>query len=227
MAFENPMTFPGESAEYRAARDELLRAEVELRRHIERIAEQRRALPPGGNLKEDYSFEAAADGAPVRLSELFGGHDTLLIYSFMYREGAKPCPMCSSFLDSFDGAVPQLSTRISTAVIARAGAETLRDWATIRGWSNLRLLSSAGCDYNVDYHGEGPDGSQWPMVNVFQRTDAGIHHTWASEMLQQPSEPGQNSRHVDMIWPLWHTLDLTPGGRGDWYPSLDAAEAAE
>ena len=67
-------TFPGESAEYRAARDRLLEQEIELRRAMEVVAAARRELPPGGPIPEDYVFQGAgADGTPteVRLSELF------------------------------------------------------------------------------------------------------------------------------------------------------------
>src|ERR1700760_4745448 len=77
------VAFPGESAEYRAARERLLEQEVELRRATEAVAAARRALPPGGVVPEDYVL-AGADG-PVRLSELFApGLDTLGVYHFMF-----------------------------------------------------------------------------------------------------------------------------------------------
>ena len=80
--------FPGESAEYRAARDRLLEQEIELRRAMEAVAAARRELPPGGPIPEDYVFQGAgADGSPtdVRLSELFApGKDSLVIYSMMF-----------------------------------------------------------------------------------------------------------------------------------------------
>src|SRR5215208_5041268 len=111
------MTFPGESAEYRAARDRLLEQEIELRRATEAVAAARRELPPGGAIPEDYAFEGAGpDGAtvPVRLSELFApGHDSLLVYSMMFprspnddRPGAADgaCPSCTALLDQLDGA---------------------------------------------------------------------------------------------------------------------------
>lgn len=221
--------FPGESAEYRAARDSLLEAECALRRQIEAVAEQRRALPPGGALKENYVFAGASIGEPeaaVGFSELFApGQDTLVIHGFMYTDDSDPCPMCSAFLDSFNGAVRHIREQASVAVVAKAGASRLRDWAERRGWGNLRLFSSAGTSFNTDYHAEAPDGGQLPMVNVFHRTTKGIHHFHASELFFAPSEPGQNPRHVDMLWPLWHTLDLTPDGRGDWYPSLSHGAA--
>ena len=85
--------FPGESAEYRTARDRLLEREIELRRAMEAVAVARRALPPGGAVPEDYVFEAAApDGKAiqVRLSELFApGKDSLVIYNFMFPAGLR------------------------------------------------------------------------------------------------------------------------------------------
>jgi len=214
--------FPGENQTYRNARNELLNAERNLRQQIEAVAEMRRSLPPGGALKEDYRFLEGVAGEPVRFSELFApGKDTLVIYGFMFRNGANPCPMCTAFLDSFDGAAPHVTRRVNLAVVARAKPQELFDYAQTRGWRNLRLLSSGDCDFNSDYLAEGSDGSQWPMVNVFRKVGSGIHHTYATELFLHPSEPGQNPRHVDLMWPLWHTLDLTPGGRGDWYPSLE------
>jgi predicted dithiol-disulfide oxidoreductase (DUF899 family) len=213
--------FPDESAEYRSARDTLLRHEMELRRHIEDVAAERRNLPLGGRVKEDYVFEGA-DG-PVRLSELFADRkDTLLVYSYMYGpQMAAPCVMCTSILDALDGEAPHVMQRVNFAVVARSPIARILEFTRARGWRNLRLLSSAGNTYNIDYHGETAKGAQQPMMNVFVRRDGAIHHTYGTELLFAPSEPGQDSRHVDLIWPLWNLFDLTPEGRGtDWYPRL-------
>ena len=107
--------FPNESPQYRRARNVLLEQEMELRRQVERVAAQRRALPPGGEIPEDYVFEAAgAGGKPkrVRLSELFApGKDTLAIYSFMFGpERERPCPGCTHFLDGLDGAARHIAS---------------------------------------------------------------------------------------------------------------------
>lgn len=115
-----------------------------------------------------------------------------------------------------------IAQRTNLVVIAKSPIARIVEFAKARGWSKLRLLSSSGNDYNRDYHGEGPDGSQWPMMNVFVRRKGAIRHFWGSELLGAKAEPGQNNRHVDMLWPLWNALDLTPEGRGtDWYPKLD------
>jgi predicted dithiol-disulfide oxidoreductase (DUF899 family) len=214
-------SFPGESNEYREARNSLLDAEIELRRSIERVAAARRGLPPGGEVPEDYVFEAT-DGA-VRLSELFEpGKDTLAIYSFMYGPDVeRPCPSCTSIVDALDGEAMHIGQRINLAVVAKSPLPRILAFAAERGWRRLRLLSSARSTYNRDYFGETPDGDQMPMLNVFARHGDTIRHFWGSELMNAPPDPGQNERHVDSIWPLWNLLDLTPEGRGeDWQPSL-------
>lgn len=215
--------FPGESAAYRAARDTLLAAEAALRKQIEEVAALRRALPPGGAVPCDYRFQAAPGGAPVQMSELFApGRDTLVLYSYMYGPQAEaPCPLCTSMLDSLDGAAPHLSEHLNLAVVARAPVHRLQAVATQRGWRHLRLLSSGENTYQPDYLGEDAAGNQWPMLNVFRRTERGLIHTWGSELLYAPRQAGLHSRHVDLIWPLWNVLDMTPAGRGtDWLPRL-------
>jgi len=219
-------TYPGESADYRAARDRLLEQEAELRRVTEAVAEARRALPPGGAVPEDYVFqEAGAHGEPtdVRLSELFApDKDTLVLYNFMFGpEMDAACPSCTSFLDAFDGAARHVSQRVNLAVVAKSPLPRILAHARDRGWRHLRLLSSAGNDYNRDYFGESEDGDQLPMLNVFRRDDGTIRHFWGSELMFATPEPGQDPRHSDTIDPQWNLLDFTPEGRGtDWYPKL-------
>ena len=228
--------FPGESGEYRLARDRLLEAEVELRRAIERVAAQRRALPPGGAVPEDYVFEAATrEGGSVRFSDLFApGKDTLAVYSFMFpryegdtRAGPAdgetarlplaetPCPSCTSILDSLDGAAPHLAQLINLAVVAKSDPDRIATFARERGWRNLRLLSARNNRYNIDYLAEGPDSGQRPILNVFTRDGDEFRHRWATELMFAPREEGEDPRHVDSIWPLWNVLDMTPGGRAN------------
>jgi predicted dithiol-disulfide oxidoreductase (DUF899 family) len=221
------MKFPNEGKAYRVARDKLLRAEIALRKKIEAVAALRRKLPAGGSVPEDYVFEEA--GRKSRLSELFVNGDTLIAYSFMYGpKASNPCPMCSSMLDALNGNARHIAERTDLVVIAKSPIGRILDFARSRGWNNLRLLSSEGNSYNADYHGEDDKGAQWPMMNVFVRRKGAIRHFWGSEMLAAKSEPGQNSRHVDLTWPLWSLLDLTPEGRGkDWYPKLDYRDVRE
>jgi len=192
-----------------------------LRLHVEKVAAARRKLPLVGKAPEDYVFEA--EDGKVRMSELFRNGDTLVAYSFMYGPNMKqPCPMCSSFLDGLNGSAKHISQRTNLVVIARSSIGRIMEFARARGWSNLRLLSSAGNSYCRDYRGEDVGGAQWPMMNVFVRRKGVIRHSWASEMMGAKADPGQNDRHVDLMWPLWNVLDLTPEGRGDWYPPLRA-----
>jgi predicted dithiol-disulfide oxidoreductase (DUF899 family) len=213
--------FPNETAAYRAARNDLLRAEMALRRHTEEVAAMRRSLPVGGAVAQDYEFDEGE--RRVRLSQLFVRPDaSLVIYSFMYGPQMKtPCPMCTAMLDSLDGSAPHATQRINLAVVAKSPIARIREHAKSRGWRNLRLLSSAHNTYNRDYHGENAAGEQLPALNVFVRRDATIYHAYCTELLFADCEPGQDARHVDPIWPLWNLLDFTPDGRGaDFYPKL-------
>lgn len=178
----------------------------------------RRKLPIGGRIPEDYVFEEG-----VRFSDLFeNGRNTLVLYSFMFGPDMKqPCPMCSSFIDSLNGAAAHFTQRANLAVVAKSPIARIREFAGPRGWNNLRLLSSAHNTYNRDYHGENPEGGQIPSLNVFVRRGDKIHHFYNTELVFLPADRGQNQRHIDMEWPLWNLLDLTPEGRGtDWFPSL-------
>jgi predicted dithiol-disulfide oxidoreductase (DUF899 family) len=232
--------FPGESAEYRAARNALLESEIALRRQLERVAAQRRTLPPGGVLVHDYVFERAApDGRvePVRLSELFTqDKNTLAIYSFMYGpERERPCPGCTHMLDSLDGAARHVTQRANFVVVAKSPVPRLLAFAKERGWRYLTLLSTAGNTYDRDYFGDSEglskavrqqqhfkDGEEWdmPMLNVFRREKNTIHHFWGSELLYAPKEPGQDYRHNDLLDPVWTFFDNLPEGRGDFQPKL-------
>lgn len=226
--------FPNESPEYRSSRDQLLQAEIGLRRQLEDVAALRRTLPLGGKVEEDYVFEEGdlddrETKRPVRLLELFRpGKDTLILYSYMFGPAMRqPCTSCTSILDGLNGTAPHATQRVNFAVIAKSPIERILDVARERGWHNLHLLSSAGNSYNTDYHGEDAKGNQLPALNVFVRRPDGIYHTYCTELLFAPSEPGQDGRHVDLIWPLWNLFDYTPEGRGtDWNPKL-AYQAAE
>jgi predicted dithiol-disulfide oxidoreductase (DUF899 family) len=220
--------FPGESPSYRAARNKLLDAEIEMRRAVEAVAAQRRTLPLGGETPENYRFQELVSGGgdvsrTVGISELFArGMNSLIIYSFMYGpEMERPCPLCTSILDALDGEAPHVVRRTNLAIVAKSPIRRIREFAAERGWRNLRLLSSAGTSYNRDYQGENSAGDQMPALNVFVRRGEKIYHTYCTELLFAPSDPGQDGRHVDAIWPLWNLFDFTPEGRGEnWLPKL-------
>jgi predicted dithiol-disulfide oxidoreductase (DUF899 family) len=239
------IAYPGESDEYRLARNRLLEQELALRRMMEAVAEARRALPPGGLVPEAYSFDGAGpDGhaTKVRMSELFApGRDTLVLYSFMFPrhpederpkaahgETAKlprvenPCPSCTALLDQLDGAAAHLAPLVNLAVVANAAIDRVLRFGEERGWRHLGLLSSKDNRYKQDYLSIGDDGSQQPMMNVFRRDADGIRHFWGSELLYAPTDPDQDPRHLGTIEPMWTLLDLTPEGRRtDWDEQLD------
>jgi predicted dithiol-disulfide oxidoreductase (DUF899 family) len=219
IAPHHDIRFPGGSADYRRARNDLLAAEVALRRQTDTVAAQRRALPPGG-MPQDYVFEEGDDARSVRLSELFPKHQTLIAYNFMFGPAmAQPCPSCTSMLDCLDRAARHIERRVGLVVIAKSPIARIRALAKERGWSQLRLLASAGNSYNRDYHGE-TEGNQRPMLNVFSREGGAVRHRYGTELAYAPSDPGQDPRHIDAIWPVWGTLDFTPDGRGDLRPKL-------
>ena len=230
------VAFPGESADYRAARDRLLEQEIELRRMMEAVAIARRELPPGGVVPEDYVFQGAGtDGTPtdVRLSELFAPRkESLVVYSFMFprdpgdeRPGPStgetarlpleqgPCPSCVALIDQLEGAAEHARQRLNLAVVAKAPLAHILAFANERGWQRLRFVSSAANTYNRDYLAETAEGRQRPMLNVFHRDGETIRHFWGSELFYAPTDPGQDPRHVGTLEPLWNLFDLTPEGR--------------
>ena len=233
------LAYPNESAEYRTARNALLGAEIALRRQLESVAAMRRALPPGGAVPEDYVFERiGANGMPepIALSALFADKPSLILYSFMYGpDRDTPCPGCTHMLDSLDGVVRHAPARTAVWIVAKSPIARLIALARDRGWPHLRFLSTAGNSYDADYFGDTSKlsdamraergyepGKNWdePMFNVFRKDGGAVRHFWGSDMLYVQEEPGQNHRAGDLIDPLWGLLDLTPEGRGDFFPKL-------
>lgn len=233
------VTFPNEPPDYRAARDRLLQREIALRRQMEAVAAELGALPPGGAIPQDYLFDCAGDaGAPatVRMSALFGGGDTLMLYHFMFPRHAQdarpgptsgaaaemplqegPCPSCTALIDMWDGTMPHFhGLGGNLAVVARAPIEQVAAFGRARGWRHIRLLSAADNGFRRDYGGDGPDGEPVPILTVFKRwPDGTIRLHWASELIFAASDPGQDPRHLGTVEPLWTLFDLTPGGRPD------------
>lgn len=233
------LSFPGESPQYRAARAELLAEEIALRRHIEAVAAKRRALPPGGAIPENYGFErigAFQRPERVTLSELFGEKPSIILYSFMFgSERDKPCPGCTHMLDALDGSARHVGQRAPLYIVAKSPIARLEAWAKERRWPHLAFLSDVEGRYSADYFGDTskisdakraergmkPD-ENWDetIFNVFRKDGEAIRHIWASEMAYAPEDPGQHHRAGDLVDPLWGLLDMTPEGRGDWFPGL-------
>lgn len=221
LARRNEVRYPNETPEYRRAREALLAEEIELRRHIERVAEQRRALPAGGQVTGDYRFEGEQGAAAF--ADLFHGKQTLVIYSYMFGpQRERPCPMCTSLLSAWEGEARDLEQRIALAVVARAPIAKLVAFKRERGWRNLRLYSDVNGAFSRDYHAVTPNGEDMPGFNVFTRRDGTIRHFWSGEMGFATADPGQDPRGAPDLMPLWNILDSTPEGRGaNWYPKLD------
>jgi predicted dithiol-disulfide oxidoreductase (DUF899 family) len=212
--------FPNESADYRRARTALLAEEIELRRHIERVAEQRRALPPGGKVK-NYQF--VGESGPIDLAGMFGDKQTLVIYTYMFGpQREKPCPMCTSLLSAWDGEAQDIMQNVALAVTARSSIDRLMEFKWERGWRRLKLYSDASGEFSRDYHAVTPEGGDGAGLHVFTRRDGTIRHFWSGEMDFGTADPGQDPRGAPDLMPLWTVLDCTPEGRHPtWYPKLE------
>jgi predicted dithiol-disulfide oxidoreductase (DUF899 family) len=219
LAALNKARFPNESPEYRAARNALLAEEIELRRHAERVAAQRRRLPPGGEVTKTYAF--VGENGPVTLADLFDGKQSLVIYKYMFGpERERPCPMCTSLMGAFEHKVPDLLQRIGLAFVARSPIERLLEWKAKRGWTHLPVYSDPSGDWTRDYI--DPADGDVPGYTDFTRKDGTIRPFWSGEIGGDMADPGQDPRGNPEMDPLWLVLDTVPEGRGaDWYPKLD------
>jgi len=213
--------FPGASAEYEAARVALLAEEIEFRRHMTRLVEQRRALPPGPVITRTYRFRDE-EGAEVRLLDLFGDKDTLVTYFWMYGpQRARPCPMCTNWLGAVNGNAADIRQRVALRILGRSSVERQKAFAQERGWRDLNFAQTVGDDYARDLGVLTDDGSEYPALVVFTREGEEVRLFWASEMTAEMADPGQDPRDAPDIASLWSVLDLTPQGRGTgWYPKL-------
>ncbi|WP_267392966.1 MULTISPECIES: DUF899 family protein [unclassified Sphingomonas] len=210
----------GETATYCAAREALLAEEIELRRHLERVAALRRALPPGPPITTSYAF-IDETGASRTLPDLFGDHDTLIVYCWMFGPArARPCPMCTNLLGPLDGNAADLEQQVALAVIGRSPIARQIAFKAERGWRHLKLYETDDA-FPRDFRALAPDGDEWPALLVFIRDDTDIWLHWAGEMSGVTADPGQDPRGAPDLAPLWNLLDLTPRGRDqDWYPKL-------
>jgi predicted dithiol-disulfide oxidoreductase (DUF899 family) len=208
-----------ESDEYRRQREELRIAELELMDHVERVAALRRGLP-AETAVDDYELIDVSDDEGVRLSRLFSAPDrALVVYHLMYgKSQTDPCPLCTMWIDGYNAIAPHLSQNIDFVVVAAADPAALRAHAAVRGWENLRLLSAGDTSFKYDLGSEEADGAQTEWVSVFSLGgDGTVVHRY-SKGAQLADD--RRERGIDLLSPVWHFLDITPTGRGDWYPSL-------
>jgi predicted dithiol-disulfide oxidoreductase (DUF899 family) len=220
LATKGSKPFPNESDEYRRARTALLAEEIELRRHIQRVAAQRCALPPGP-VANDYRF-LDKDGNELGLIDLFGEHDTLFTYFWMYGpERERACPMCTSFVGSLDIPAPDIEQRVALAIVGRSPVERQLAFARERGWTHLNFYQTVGDDFARDYRAL-VDGDEGAAVLVWQRDGDKVRLFWAAEGGPETADPGFDPHLAPDPTPLWNILDWTPAGRGaDWYPKLE------
>lgn len=217
--------FPDESNEYRVARRALLAEEIEFRRHMTRLADQRRALPSGPIIAKNYRFHDA-NGGDVGLIDLFGEKDTLVTYFWMYGpQRERPCPMCTNWLGSVNGNARDITQRASLKILGRSPVERQIAFAQERGWQHLDFVQTAGDDYANDLGLLSPDGGESPALVVYHREGDTVRLFWSSVMTFAMADPGQDPRDAPDIASLWTILDLTPEGRGtDWYPKLEYSQ---
>lgn len=214
--------WPNEPPGYREAREALLAEEIELRRHLARVAEQRRSLPLGGEVPYGYEFEDR-DGRRLPLAGLFGGHETLVVYCWMFGpERERPCPMCTNLLGPLAANSADIEQKVALAVIGRSPVSRQEEFVRERGWRSLRFYQPVGDEFPRDYRALAPDGSEWPSLLVFVKRGGKVYLSWGGEMGGATADPGQDPRGAPDLAPLWNILDLTPQGRDpEWYPSLD------
>jgi predicted dithiol-disulfide oxidoreductase (DUF899 family) len=219
---DTPQLWPdGASPEYVEARLKILEAERALRDQVEEVARMRRALPEGP-LMHDYTLtegptDLDADGAPrqVRLIDLFGDHDVLIVYHLMFHpDDDQACPSCSMWVDGLHGVSHHIARNAAFVVVGKAPIAKLRRWAAHRGWPGLRLLSSHRSPFNADLHVETTRGGQWPAVSVFTRKGDQVRHV----LTESADFPDGTGRGIDLLSPVWNLLDLLPAGRGEWVP---------
>ncbi len=197
-------------------REELRQAELELMQHRERVAEMRRSLE--GEPVSDYTFRDEA--GDIRLSELFSAPGrTLILYHYMFgKKQTEPCPMCTMWIDGYNGIAHHVRQRADFVVLAAAPVEDLQRVAKERGWDNIRLVSAGDSTFKRDLASESDDGEQIERVSVFKLEDGAVKHFYSSSA---ELGPGQRERGIDLLSPVWNLFDLTPEGRGDWYPNLE------
>jgi len=213
--------YPNDSADYRAARTALLAEEIELRRHIQRVAAKRRALPPGGEIAQDYELRDE-QGATIRFSDLFGAHDSLVTYFWMYGpERERPCPMCTSFVGSLDIPTPDIEQRLAIAIVGRSPVARQLAFARERGWRNLKFYQTVGEEFGRDVHAVTDEG-EGAAPTIWRRNGDEVRLFWGAEGGAETADPGFDPHLAPDPTPLWNILDWTPEGRGtDWYPKLD------
>ncbi len=222
LAAKRSSRFANETVAYARARQDLLTAEIEARRVLSDLADQRKALPPGPEVKADWRFRNA-DGADLRLLDLFDGHNTLITYFWMYGpDRERPCPMCADTLSGLNGVARNVMKRAAFKILGRSPVSRQLEVARTRNWHDLQFVQTIGDSYASELGLLLEDGGEAPAFTVYQRDGDVVRVFYNSEMPMDAADPGQDPRGATDLSPLWNVLDHTPDGRGtDWRPGLD------
>lgn len=222
LAAKRKPRFANESAAYAKAREALLAEELEVRRHLGRLARQNRELPQGPEMPETWKF-VGMNGGEVGLAEMFGPRDTLVLYHWMYGpERNRPCPMCTNLLGPLAANAADLRQRVALAVVSRSKVERMIAFGIERGWRDLPYYQAVGDDFSLAIGGlDAPKGSEMPVLMVLRKAEGKVRLHWMGETTTEMADPGEDPRGAVDLAPLWNVLDLTPAGRDPkWYPRL-------
>lgn len=219
--------FSNESAAYAKAREALLAEEIEVRRHLGRLAQQNRELPEGPELARGgegggWKF-IGPNGGEVGLADMFGSHDTLVLYHWMFGpERNRPCPMCTNLLGPLAANAADLKQRVALAVVARSKVERMTAFGIERGWRELPYYQAVGDDFSIAIGGlDQEKRMEMPALMVLRKHNGVVRLHWMGETTMEMADPGEDPRGAVDLAPLWNILDLTPAGRDPkWYPRL-------
>jgi predicted dithiol-disulfide oxidoreductase (DUF899 family) len=199
-----------------------LAEEIEVRRHLGRLARQSRELPEGPEMSASWKF-VGMNGGEVGLADMFGQRDTLVLYHWMYGpERNRPCPMCTSLLGPLAANAADLQQRVALAVVSRSKVERMIAFGVERGWHDLPYYQAVGDAFSVAIGGLDPEKrGEMPVLMVLRMTNGKVRLHWMGEMTMAMADPGEDPRGAVDLAPLWTVLDLTPAGReAKWYPRL-------
>jgi predicted dithiol-disulfide oxidoreductase (DUF899 family) len=234
----------GTRDEWLAARLELLKAEKDLTRQSDKVAEQRQALPW---VRVDKAYRFETDEGIASLADLFQGRSQLLVYHFMFGPDYKAgCPSCSAIADGFNGIVVHLANHdVMLWAVSRAPLAKLQAYKRRMGWM-FPWASSVASDFNFDFNvsfnedeqrkgdieynyergGHAMDATPVPepvtQLAVVCGTDAPTYSRDRPGMSAFALEEGilyhtysTYSRGVDAIWSMYPWLDRAPKGRNE------------
>ena len=165
----------GTREEWLAARLELLKAEKELTRRSDALAQRRQQLPW---VRIDKPYRLDTEEGSATLPELFKGRSQLLVYHFMFGpDYAAGCPSCSMIADGFNGFALHLANHdVMLWAVSRAPLAKLTAYKRRLGWS-FPWASSASSDFNTDFN-------VW--FSEQQQREGGVEYNYRREAAFRP-----------------------------------------